>query len=348
MHASIGIAVTGPEEASAEELLRNADIAMYTAKSTDRRPVLYEPVLHDRLRRRRELALEVERGIERGEFTVHFQPVVSLVDGTVQAFEALARWQHPERGLLAPDEFLGVAEENGLISAIGARVREQAFACAASWQTLFPGGVDLGLWVNIAPAELTHERLVEDLALALTRSHLDARRLTVEITESSVIRDEHGALEAMHRIRDLGVRLSIDDFGTGYSSLARLAEFPIEMVKIPKPFVDRLVGDGSTPASWTPSCGWPGRSGSSPSARASNRPSRPGCSANWAAAWARATCTPARSLPTPRTGSYAWARTAGASRRSPLPGPASEPDQGRSEFRPRGNLRHQLSVCRSP
>ena len=242
VHASIGIAVTGMDEASAEELLRNADIAMYTAKGTEHRPVLYQPALHDRLRRRRELALEVERGIERGEFTVHVQPVVSLVDGTVQAFEALARWQHPERGLLAPDEFLGVAEENGLISAIGASVREQAFACAASWQTLLPGGVDLGIWVNIAPAELTHERLVEDLALALTRTHLDARRLTVEITESSVIRDEQGALEAMHRIRDLGIRLSIDDFGTGYSSLARLAEFPIEMVKIPKPFVDRLVG----------------------------------------------------------------------------------------------------------
>jgi EAL domain-containing protein (putative c-di-GMP-specific phosphodiesterase class I) len=122
-------------------------------------------------------------------------------------------------------------------------VREQAFACASSWQSLLPGGVDLGIWVNIAPAELTNERLVEELALALTRTHLDARRLVVEITESSVIRDEHGALEAMQRLRELGIRLSIDDFGTGYSSLARLAEFPIEMVKIPKPFVDRLIGD---------------------------------------------------------------------------------------------------------
>jgi EAL domain-containing protein (putative c-di-GMP-specific phosphodiesterase class I) len=122
-------------------------------------------------------------------------------------------------------------------------VREQAFACASSWEAILPGGVDLGIWVNIAPAELTNERLVEDLALALTRTHLDARRLIVEITESSVIRDENGALGAMHRLRELGIRLSIDDFGTGYSSLARLAEFPIEMVKIPKPFVDRLIGE---------------------------------------------------------------------------------------------------------
>ncbi|HXJ62743.1 MAG TPA: EAL domain-containing protein [Actinomycetota bacterium] len=242
VHASIGIAVAGPQEATAEELLRNADLAMYTAKSSEHRAVLYQPALHDRLRRRRKLALEVERGIEHGEFTVHFQPVVSLVDGTIQAFEALARWQHPERGLLTPDEFLGVAEENGLISTIGAIVREQAFACASSWQSHLPGETDLGIWVNIAPAELTNDRLVEELALALTRAHLDARRVVVEITESSVVRDETGALEAMQRLRELGIRLSIDDFGTGYSSLARLAEFPIEMLKIPKPFVDRLVG----------------------------------------------------------------------------------------------------------
>jgi diguanylate cyclase (GGDEF)-like protein len=245
VHASIGIAVTGGGDATADDLIRNADIAMYTAKSSEHRSVMYIPALHDRLRRRRELALELERGIERGEFTAHFQPVVSLVDGTIQAFEALARWQHPSRGMLAPDEFLGVAEETGQISAIGAMVREHAFACASSWAALLPGEADLGLWVNIAPAELTSERLVEELALALTRTHLDARRLTVEITESSVIRDEHGAMDAMRRLRELGIRLSIDDFGTGYSSLARLAEFPIEMVKIPKPFVDRLVGAGS-------------------------------------------------------------------------------------------------------
>ncbi|HEY7280570.1 MAG TPA: EAL domain-containing protein [Actinomycetota bacterium] len=246
VHASIGIAVADAVELTADDLLRNADIAMYTAKSSEHRSVLYLPAFHDRLRRRRELALEVERGIERDEFIVHFQPVVSLVDGAIQAFEALARWQHPARGLLRPDEFLGVAEETGLISAIGARVREQAFACASSWAALLPEQADLGLWVNIAPDELTSERLVEELALALTRTHLDARRLTVEITESSVIRDEPGALEAMRRLRELGIRLSIDDFGTGYSSLARLAEFPIEMVKIPKPFVDRLVGESAS------------------------------------------------------------------------------------------------------
>ena len=114
------------------------------------------------------------------------------------------------------------------------------------WQATRPGAADLGIWVNLAPGELTNDRLVEELALALTRHHLDPRRVTLEITESSMIRDEQGALRAMQRLRELGIRLSIDDFGTGYSSLAGSREFPIEMLKIPKPFVDRLVGDDDT------------------------------------------------------------------------------------------------------
>jgi EAL domain-containing protein (putative c-di-GMP-specific phosphodiesterase class I) len=126
---------------------------------------------------------------------------------------------------------------------IGGCVMEQAFRCADEWQDAFPEAGNLGLWINLAPAEITNERLIDDLALALTSTHFDVRCLTVELTESSVIRDEHSAMRAMRRLRDLGVRLSIDDFGTGYSSLSRLAEFPIETLKIPKPFVDRLMGD---------------------------------------------------------------------------------------------------------
>jgi diguanylate cyclase (GGDEF)-like protein len=243
VHASVGIAVTGPDATTPEELLRNADIAMYTAKTEERSCALYEPELHHRIRARRSLALELERAAERGEFVVHYQPVVSLADGTIQAFEALARWQHPERGLLLPEEFLSVAEESGLIFEVGACVRDQALRCAGEWQDAHPDASTLGLWVNVAPGELTDERVVEDLAVALARSHIDPRRLTVEITESTVVRDEQGAMRAMRRLRELGLRLSIDDFGTGYSSLSRLAEFPIELLKIPKPFVDRLVGE---------------------------------------------------------------------------------------------------------
>ena len=171
---------------------------MYKAKSDgNRRWALYEPVLHRRLRHRHELASELEGSVERGEIVVHYQPAVSLADGTIHAFEALARWQHPERGLLLPGDFLGVAEEVGLINEIGSCVIEQAFRCASEWQDAYPGAGNVGLWINLAPAEIIDEHLIENFELALARSHLDVHRLTVEITESSVIRDKHDALRAM-------------------------------------------------------------------------------------------------------------------------------------------------------
>ncbi len=242
-HASIGIALTGHNARTAEELLRNADIAMYVAKSDDRSHyAIYEPVFHQRLRERQELAVELRRALERDEIVVHYQPVVSLESGAVTAVEALARWQHPERGRLGPDEFLGIAEESGLIVDFGTKVMERALRDVREWQEFIPGAEGVGLWVNLAPGEFTNEGLVEDLALALSRARFDPRKLTVEITEGSVMRDEHNGLKAMHRLRDLGVALSIDDFGTGYSSLSRLAQFPIQLLKIPKTFVDPLAG----------------------------------------------------------------------------------------------------------
>jgi diguanylate cyclase (GGDEF)-like protein len=241
IEASIGIAITGPQATTVEELLRNADVAMYVAKGNDaRRYAAYEPALHARLRRRQELGLQLNGAVERNEIVVHFQPILSLTDGSIRAFEALARWQHPERGLLLPGDFLGLAEESGLIIKIGASVLAQSLQAASSWQYAFSKSPEIGLWVNLSPAELVNERLVEDVALALTHQGFDADRLTLEITESGVMRDEYGAVRAMRRLHELGVNLSLDDFGTGYSSLARLAEFPIDRLKIPKPFVDRL------------------------------------------------------------------------------------------------------------
>ncbi len=243
-HASIGIALTGAHAVTAEELLRNADIAMYVAKSDERSHyAIYEPRFHQRLRERQELAVELRRALERDEIVVHYQPVVSLTGGSIEAFEALARWEHPERGLLGPDEFLGIAEESGLIVELGATVMRQALQQVREWQDAIPTAADIGLWVNLAPGEFTTERLVEDLAFALSRARFDPRKLTVEITEGSVMRDENNGLKAMHRLRDLGVSLSIDDFGTGYSSLSRLAQFPIQLLKIPKTFVDPLAGE---------------------------------------------------------------------------------------------------------
>ena len=240
-HASIGIALTGEHGATAEELLRNADIAMYVAKSDERRHyAIFEPLFHQRLRERQELGVELRRGLERGEIVVHYQPVVALGTGSIVAFEALARWEHPDRGLLAPEEFLGIAEESGLIVDLGTAVMDQALGRVREWQKTVPGAEGIGLWVNLAPGEFANERLVEDLSVTLSRVGFDPRKLAVEITEGSVMRDEHNGLQAMSRLRDLGVALSIDDFGTGYSSLSRLAHFPIQLLKIPKTFVDPL------------------------------------------------------------------------------------------------------------
>jgi predicted signal transduction protein with EAL and GGDEF domain len=244
IHASIGIAVTGPHAGTAEELIRNADTAMYAAKRNGHgRSALYEHALHSRLRQQGRLALELEHAVERRELVAHYQPVVSLVDGSIQAFEALVRWPHPERGLLAPSEFIDTAEESGLMFDVGRCVLAEAFRSAQMWEAMVPDAGDIGIWVNLAPSELTNDRLVEELAIAMRGTGLDPRRITLEITESSMSLDEQGAVRALRRLRELGVRVSIDDFGTGYSSLSRLAELPIDMLKIPKTFIDQLTED---------------------------------------------------------------------------------------------------------
>ena len=241
-HASVGVAVAAGGDVTADDLVRNADIAMYSVKRSDRSYTVYEAELHEQLRAQRQLALELEAALDRREVTVHYQPVVRLADGSVQGFEVLARWHHPTRGLLNAAEFLPIAEETGLVVELGRLVLEQALDAARSWPR------ELSVWLNLAPAELANERLVETLAEALAKAGIEPGRLTIEVTESSVLQSETGALEAMRRLRELGVSLTIDDFGTGYSSLSRLAEFPIESLKIPKPFVDRLVGDDADEA----------------------------------------------------------------------------------------------------
>ncbi len=228
VHASIGIAISGPHAETAEDLIRTADLAMYTAKEGEARP--HEPRAHRGTD-------DLEHAVERGEIDVRYQPIVSLKDGGIHAFEALVRWRHPERGLLLPADFIGAAESSGLIVDIGMDVAERALSFAGNWPT------EIGLWLNFGPVELAHDRLIPTLAAALARSGVAADQLTVEITESSLLRNEHTALASMHKLRELGAHLSIDDFGTGYSSLSRLSEFPVELLKIPKPFVTRLVGE---------------------------------------------------------------------------------------------------------
>jgi diguanylate cyclase (GGDEF)-like protein len=236
-HVSVGIAVGAAGITSGEDLIRNADIAMYSVKRSERTYTLYEADLHESLRAQRQLALDLEAAIERREIVTHFQPVVRLHDTEIEGFEVLARWPHPTRGLLNAADFLPAAEDAGLTVELGRLILHQALEAARRWPER------LTIWVNVAAAELANERLVDTLAEALKGYGVEPSRLVIEVTESGVIQDSDGALIAMRRLRELGVGLTIDDFGTGYSSLSRLAEFPIESLKIPKPFVDRLVGE---------------------------------------------------------------------------------------------------------
>ncbi|HEU5215987.1 MAG TPA: EAL domain-containing protein [Gaiellaceae bacterium] len=241
-HVSVGIAVATPGATSAEDLLRNADIAMYSVKRSDRAYTLYEADLHEKLRAQRQLGLDLEAALERREILVHYQPVVRLSDGEIEGFEVLARWPHPTRGLLTAGDFLPAAEETGLSVELGRHVLQQALESARRWPR------NLSIWLNLSPAELANEGLVDTLAEALKGHLVDPSRIVIEVTESGVIQGSDAALVAMRRLRELGVSLSIDDFGTGYSSLSRLAEFPIESLKIPKPFVDKLIGPAADEA----------------------------------------------------------------------------------------------------
>jgi diguanylate cyclase (GGDEF)-like protein len=241
-HVSVGIAVGAAGITTGEDLIRNADIAMYSVKRSERAYTLYEADLHEKLRAQRQLALDLEAALERREILVHYQPVVRLSDGEIEGFEVLARWPHPTRGLLSAADFLPAAEETGLTVELGRLVLHQALAAARRWPK------KLTIWLNVAAAELANERLVDTLSEALKGYGVEPSRLVIEVTESGVIQGSDGALVAMRRLRDLGVGLTIDDFGTGYSSLSRLAEFPIESLKIPKPFVDKLLGEDADEA----------------------------------------------------------------------------------------------------
>jgi diguanylate cyclase (GGDEF)-like protein len=241
-HVSVGIAVGAAGLVTGEDLIRNADIAMYSVKRSERAYTLYEATLHEQLRTQRQLGLDLEVALERGELAAHYQPVVRLADGEIEGFEVLARWPHPTRGMLTAGDFLPAAEEAGLSVELGRFVLEQALDAARSWPER------ISIWLNVAPAEFANERLVDTLAESLERFGVEPSRLVIEVTESGVIQGADAGLVAMQRLRELGVSLTIDDFGTGYSSLSRLAEFPIQSLKIPKPFVDKLLGEDADEA----------------------------------------------------------------------------------------------------
>ncbi|WBB89156.1 EAL domain-containing protein [Verrucosispora sp. WMMC514] len=240
--ASIGIVDSAVAGTSVVELMKAADATLYWAKAEGRdRWAVYDPERSARDTARSALAAGLPLALDRGEFVLHYQPIVSLLDGRMLAVEALVRWQHPELGLIGPDRFIGLAEETGLIVRLGEWVLRQACRDAQRWHTDFP---DAGLVVsvNLAARQADRPAIVDTVADALASTGLPAELLQLELTESAVMGSAGEPLRTLHRLAALGVRLAVDDFGTGYSNLAYLRRLPITCLKLAGPFVEGIRG----------------------------------------------------------------------------------------------------------
>jgi diguanylate cyclase (GGDEF)-like protein/PAS domain S-box-containing protein len=234
---SVGIAFDLPGTDS-DQLLRNADLAMYTAKSRGKgRYEIFEPEMHATAVRRLEMEADLRRALDGGELVVHYQPIVALATRRMSGVEALVRWQHPERGLLPPSVFIGLAEETGLIHQLGRQVLETACVQARRWQVQHPRHATLSVSVNLSPRQLTSDVVVEEVRNALEVSGLPASSLVLEITEGVMMHDTEATIQRLRALKSLGLRLAVDDFGTGYSSLSYLQRFPIDILKIDRSFV---------------------------------------------------------------------------------------------------------------
>jgi diguanylate cyclase (GGDEF)-like protein len=239
--ASVGVAVAPRHGTDLDQILKNADLAMYAAKSAGRRTWrFFEPAMDARVKARRMLEMDMRQALLDGAFEVYYQPCVSLEDNEITGCEALLRWRHPERGMISPADFIPVAEETGLINELGEWVLNTACKDAMSW----PG--EFKLAVNVSPVQFKSGSLALKIAAALAASRLPPRRLELEITEAVLIRDDDTALAILHQLRALGVRIALDDFGTGYSSLSYLQRFPFDKIKIDRCFVNDLTTQGGS------------------------------------------------------------------------------------------------------
>jgi diguanylate cyclase (GGDEF)-like protein/PAS domain S-box-containing protein len=240
--ASIGIALAPNDGTDLDQLLKNADLAMYGAKADGRRTYrFFEPEMDARVKARRSLELDIRQAIADGAFELRYQPVVNLADHEIVGCEALLRWNHPVRGMISPAEFIPIAEETGLICEIGDWVLATACAEATNW----PPGIRLA--VNVSPVQFRSHAFSLKVANALATTGLSANRLELEITEAVLIRDDEAALTMLQHLRAIGVRIALDDFGTGYSSLSYLQRFPFDKIKIDRCFINDLAGaEGSS------------------------------------------------------------------------------------------------------
>ncbi|HVB19257.1 MAG TPA: bifunctional diguanylate cyclase/phosphodiesterase, partial [Acidimicrobiales bacterium] len=237
--ASIGIAVSGTAEGTPESLLRDADIAMYAAKTSGRdRCRRFEPAMHARATQQLRFSQDLAHALERRELVVYYQPSIELAGARLEGVEALLRWRHHEFGLVMPDLFIPVAEQTGLIVPIGRWVLEQACEQAVAWRAELKPEDPFVMEVNISGRQLNHESLIPDVRSILANSGLAPENLVLEITESVLMSDVDLVVGRLRELKELGVSIAIDDFGTGYSSLAYLRQLPIDILKIDRTFVD--------------------------------------------------------------------------------------------------------------
>jgi diguanylate cyclase (GGDEF)-like protein len=241
--ASIGIALGEARTNDSEDLLRNADIAMYRAKNEGSGYKVFDPIMYQRALSRLEMENELRQAIDRQEFVIHYQPIVRLDGGRVWGVEALVRWDHPERGLLDPSEFVPIAEESGLVVPVGEEVLREACRRTKEWQENYPLIPPLVTCVNLSARQLSRPDVAEMVERALEETGMEGSRLTLDITETVYVKALEGNTATLNRLRIMGVRISIDDFGRGYSSLSYLKRLPADHLKIDRSYVKGLGDD---------------------------------------------------------------------------------------------------------
>jgi EAL domain-containing protein (putative c-di-GMP-specific phosphodiesterase class I) len=244
---SIGIALSTEDYQRPEEILRDADTAMYRAKQLGKaRYEVFDQAMRAHAMDRLGLESDMRRAVERREFFLQYQPIVSLATGSVRGFEALVRWQHPERGLIHPAKFIPIAEETGMIIPVGKWILGEACRQMSRWQKLLCMDGPLPVSVNLSGKQFLQPDLLEQIQEVLRETGLDPRGLKLEITETVVMENIETATHTLEQLRALGVELSIDDFGTGYSSLSYLQRFPVSTLKIDRSFVSRMTESDGT------------------------------------------------------------------------------------------------------
>ena len=242
---SIGIALSTTDFNHTEDLLRGADIAMYRAKASGKAcHEVFDTEMHNEAMRQMQLENDLRRALERGEFRVYYQPIVSLTTGRLAGFEALMRWQHPERGLVSPGEFIPIAEETGLILPMGQWILMEACRQLSEWQKKYPQYRRLSMSVNISSRQFSQQGTIDLLKDVLEKTGLNPALLKLEITETAIMENTETAMEILLALKKMGVQLSVDDFGTGYSSLGYLYRFPMDILKIDRSFISRVDTDG--------------------------------------------------------------------------------------------------------